>query len=111
MMTRAEIVANFETLSTLLVTNKLVLIKSDGTMEGKGNANLPFDEVAKLVAKGDLIERFKGSTPSGMRVTCWVDESGLLKRLPINPLGTLIYGTGHPIAGDILLCHGIQGVK
>lgn len=35
-----------------------------------------------------------------------VNEEGLLKNLPLNPLGSLWYGTqhhGHPIVGDIVL--------
>ncbi len=41
-----------------------------------------------------------------------VDEEGLLKGLPMNPLGSFFYGTakhGHPIAGDFLLAILEQG--
>ena len=36
----------------------------------------------------------------------FVDEQGLLKRLPITPVGSFFYGTalhGNPIAGDFIL--------
>lgn len=41
-----------------------------------------------------------------------VDEEGLLKRLPMNPLGSFFYGTskhGHPIVGDFILAILEQG--
>ena len=41
-----------------------------------------------------------------------VDEEGLLKRLPMNPLGSFFYGTamhGQPIVGDFILAILEQG--
>lgn len=48
----------------------------------------------------------------GAGVMMIVDEEGLLKRLPMNPLGSFFYGTskhGHPIVGDFILAILEQG--
>jgi len=54
---------------------------------------------------GDYFEivRPRGLKPQFVMI---VDESGLLKELPINIVGSVLYGThshGQPIAGDIVI--------
>lgn len=42
----------------------------------------------------------------GLNVLMVVDEEGIIKGLPMNPVGSLFYGTathGNPIVGDVLL--------
>lgn len=46
----------------------------------------------------------------GPRVILLVDGESLIKDLPMNPVGSFLYGTmfhGHPIAGDLILAKAV----
>lgn len=65
-------------------------------------------DAAKGVTRNSLIAHLNQMKANNLRLA---EENGLSKGLPVNPVGVVLYGTGHAIVGDILVCEGIQGLK
>lgn len=74
------------------------IAKADGTREQIA-APVSLEKAQEVV--GGYVERVAPKASPGIIFLC--DEEGLIKGKPFNAHGTVLYGTGHPIAGDIIV--------
>jgi hypothetical protein len=75
-----------------------ILIKTDGT-ETHIPAPKDAEEAGKIL--GGWVERVRPRYAPEVIFLC--DEEGLLKKLPVNAAGCLMYGPSSPIVGDIIV--------
>ena len=82
-----------------------MIINSNGEITYFKEEDLNEDGTIKY---GAIKEALEGGTLAGHptilpNVIMYVDDNGLLKRLPLNPLATVLYSREHPVVGTVIL--------
>lgn len=82
-----------------------MIINSDGEITYFKEEDLKKDGTIKY---GTIKEALEGGTLAGHStilpsVIMYVDDNGLHKKLPLNPLATVLYAREHPVVGTVIL--------